>query len=216
MDPDMVRQQEEAEEEARRLTMNPAPVAVAAAAPPSPPASAPRPAPRSEEPETVLTHVHIPGLPPVIPVLRKKKRPAPPADTRSRIGWSAALRASLYALIMTGLGLLVGIPVGVQLGFSPIQSLAVGAALGFLLGWRSAFASLRANKQISFGRAMLVSVSPALIVLAGLLAAFLIATHFTGATSNSMTNLDFWIVVGSGALFTLLLSTARTRRLTFG
>jgi hypothetical protein len=69
--------------------------------------------------------------------------PAEPAPRR--VGWFAAIRAGIYCLIMTTLGLLAGIMIGVRTGLFPSQSLAVGAALGLLLGWQAALASLRAN-----------------------------------------------------------------------
>ena len=216
MDPDMVRQQEEAEEEARRLTLGIASAATTAA----PVLDRPIPkvvAPKSDETETVLVHAHVPGLPPLIPMKRKKKRAESPVDARARIGWFVALRVSLYALIMSALGLLGGIMVGVKLGLAAPQSLALGAGIGFLLGWQAAFVSLRANRDISFAWAMLISVWPAIIVLVMLIAAMVAGSHFTGIQPDSIAAGQiraFWMIVGSGALLALLLSTVRTRKLT--
>jgi hypothetical protein len=219
MDPDMVRQQEEAEEEARRLKLGPRPVAAAmptasviAATPPLAEPE-PRPAPKTEETETILAHVHMPGLPPVIPI-KRKKRAAPPVDTRSRIGWFLGLRASLYALILSGLGLLGGMTVANQFGMPAMQSLGVGVGLGFLLGWAAAFASMRASRPIGFVWAVLISICPALIVLAVMIVALLIAQNAVGQGANAMADGKFWIIAGSGALLALIVSTLQTRKLT--
>jgi hypothetical protein len=213
MDPDMVRQQEEAEEESRRLKLAPAVAPASTAAPPSPaPKPEPRIVPRTEETETVLAHVHMPGLPPVIPI-KRKKRPTPPVDSGSRIGWFVALRISVYALIMATLGLLGGMTLGSKLGLAPMQSFLTGAGLGFLLGWQAAFASLRANREVSFIRALLRSISPALIVLGIMIVALLSAQNLASDLSNAMADGRFWMMAGAGALIALILSTLQTRKL---
>lgn len=215
MDPDMVRQQEEAEEEARRLkTGQTAAAPGARVAVPPPPKSEPVTVPREEETETILAHVHVPGLPPVIPVKRKKKRPAPPAEPGSRLGWFVALRVSLYSLILGALGLLGGMALGAKLGLPSMQSFAVGAGLGFLFGWQAAFASMRANRAVSFMRAVLISTWPALIVLAVMIVALLSAQNVVGQGTNAATDSNFWLIAAIGALVALILSTLQTRKLT--
>ena len=84
MDPDMVRQQEEAEEEAGRLKRSgPPPIAPAAVI------SEARlldddeeyvePRPAEPETETGFVHSQAPGLPPILPIRRKKKAAKPAA-----------------------------------------------------------------------------------------------------------------------------------------
>jgi len=193
MDPDMVRQQEEAEQESR---LGPATQARA-------PASAERVARR----ETSL-------------VLRSEARHDADAEAAAakanRIGWFAALRASLYCLILTMLGLLGGIMIGVKSGLFPTQSLAIGAGLGVVLGWQSAFASLRASKRLAFGRAMLTAIVPAVIVLACLIGAMLAAFQLTGVSPQTLAEGHlpaFWMIVGGGGVIGVILAASRIRKM---
>jgi hypothetical protein len=220
MDPDMVRQQEEAEEEARRLKRSVATPKVTAPvlAEPDPTEEAEEyvgPLQPEPETETVLIHSHAPGLPPVLPIRRRRRKPA--VEARERVGWLAAMRVSLYGLIMAGLGLLGGIMIGVKLGWSPAQSLGTGAGLGFVLAWQSAFVSLRANRDVSFLRAILLGVCPALILILTLIVAMVAGSHITGIKPDAISNVqlrDFWMIVASGGAVGLLLSTLQTRKLT--
>jgi hypothetical protein len=139
--------------------------------------------------------------------------PAEPAPRR--VGWVAAIRAGIYCLIMTTLGLLAGIMIGVRTGLFPSQSLAVGAALGLLLGWQAALASLRANAGLSFRRALLASLLPGALMLVSLIGGMLSAAYFTGVTTETVAEghlPSFWAIVGAGGLTGIILAAMRMRK----
>jgi len=197
MDPDMVRQQEEAEDEERlrRLKQVRMPHS-------RQPAAAPR-APESDESfELRAEPRHVISK----PSPRPKYRP---------VGWFAALRASLYCLIMTALGLLGGIMVGVKFELFSLQSLGIGAALGLFFGWQAIIASLRANADLSYWRALLAGILPAAIMIVALIAGMIAASQFTGITSDSIAAGDlptFWAIVATAGFAGLVLAAMRMRK----
>ena len=132
-----------------------------------------------------------------------------------RVGWFAAIRAGSYCLIMTTLGLLAGIMIGVRTGLFPSQSLAIGAGLGLLLGWQAALASLRANAGLSFRRALLASFLPGALMLVSLIGGMLAAAYFTGVTTETIADghlPSFWAIVGAGGLTGIILAAMRMRK----
>jgi hypothetical protein len=200
MDPDMVRQQEEAEEESRLRRLAPLHMS-----PPRPALAPPAPAGSAEEPM----------------VLRAEPRgvmdaaPAPGKSAPRRVGWFAAVRAGIYCLIMTTLGLLAGIMIGVRTGLFPSQSLAIGAGLGLLLGWQAVLASLRANAGLSFRRALLASLLPGVLMLMSLIGGMLAAAYFTGVTPETIAEghlPSFWAIVAAGGLTGIVLAAMRMRK----
>ncbi|MGF1621548.1 MAG: hypothetical protein ACFCUR_13160 [Rhodomicrobiaceae bacterium] len=200
MDPDMVRQQEEAEEESRLRRL--APVHM----PPPRPAPAP-PAPADSAKEPMVLRAEPRGIAEDAPASGKT---APP-----RVGWFAALRAGIYSLIMTTLGLLAGIMIGVRTGLFPSQSLAIGAGLGLLLGWQAVLVSLRANAGLSFRRALLASLLPGVLMLVSLIGGMLAAAYFTGVTPETIADghlPSFWVIVGVGGLTGIILAAMRMRK----
>ncbi len=199
MDPDMVRQQEEAEEESRLSRL--APVQM----PPPGPVPAP-PARAGGAAEPIVLRAEPRG----------GEEAAAPAEAAPRpVGWFAAIRAGLYCLIMTTLGLLAGIMIGVRTGLFPSQSLAIGAGLGLLLGWQAILASLRANAGLSFRRALLASLLPGTLMLISLIGGMVAAAYFTGVTTETIAEghlPSFWAIVGAGGLTGIILAAIRMRK----
>jgi hypothetical protein len=192
MDPDMVRQQEEAEA-ASRLGRSPAARAAIA--------------PRNIQDEPI--------------VLRGEPRGAgrteahEPSRPAARPGWVTALRAAFWCLVMTAAGLIAGIMLGVKLGLIPEQKFAIGVGLGFLLGWQAAAASLRGGAAVSFGRALRAPILPTLTILVALIAGMFAAFHLTGLSPETIAQRDlpdFWLIVGAAGLIGFLLAAARLRK----
>ncbi len=162
MDPDIVRQQEE-EEDASRLRG----IVTGRMPPPPPPRQDPfvlRAEPRA--------------------ALRTPPPPTPAAAPRPQRppGWGAALRATVYCALSSVFGLIAGIVFGAQLGLLSWQSLALGVAAGFLLGWRAAVAALRRHYANRMFRAYRAALVPALIVTISLVGGLAVILPFAGAS----------------------------------
>jgi hypothetical protein len=185
MDPDMVRQQEEAEAAARlrRAAMARASVG----RPPESPFSA-----KVEARDDLARHV-----------------PEPPKATP---GWGAALRASFFSLVVTALALIAGIMLGVKLGLVAWQSLAIGVVAGYLLGWQTAVAALRKRSAVSLGKALRAPLVPTALILFALVLSMATAALFTDISPTSLSSSflpSYWITVAIGALIGFTLATIR-------
>jgi hypothetical protein len=195
MDPDLVRQQEEAEA-ASRLR---------------------RPLPAG---------AHIPQQPvqPAIQrdtpfVLRADPRdqliaPPPPAPPK-QLGWGPAIRVTSGAFVLTSLGLVAGIMLGVQIGLVSWQSFLIGAAAGYFLGWQSAFASLRRRYKLGFAEALRVPLVPTGMMLLALVAGMVVAAFRLGIPGAALTGDpqgSYWLNAGLVALVGLVLATLRLRK----
>jgi Domain of unknown function (DUF4396) len=160
MDPDIVRQQEE-EEAASRLRG-----IVTGRTPPPPPRHDPfvlRAEPRATLKTPPPSHASAP----------RPRRPP---------GWGAALQATVYCTLSSVFGLIAGIVLGAQLGLLSWQSLALGVAAGFLLGWRAAVAVLRRHYANRLSRAYRAALVPALIITISLVGGLAIILPFAGAS----------------------------------
>jgi hypothetical protein len=192
MDPDMVRQQEEAEAMSRMGKSG----AAQAANPP-----------RAIQDDPI--------------VLRAERRDgsgapsaAPTSASRPPRTWGPALRACFFCLLMAAVGLVGGIMLGVKLGLIPEQSLAIGAGIGFLLGWQAAITSLR-RSGLSFGRAIRVAFIPNAIILAALIggvAAAALRMDIAARTISDYVSNGYWLSVGVAALIGYVLASAKMRR----
>ena len=192
MDPDMVRQQEE-EEAASRLRKYV--IGRTASVPVKEDAFVLRAEPREH-------------FKPAAPAAAPAKRP---------LGWGAVLRATLYCLFFTILGLVGGILIGFQLGLVHWQFFVLGMAVGFLAGWQSAVAVLRKRYQLGVVQAYRAPLIPAVIILlslvGGLSVILPIVTGSSLATAQVSQLLVPWLFslgVGAAAGFTLALPKMRT------
>jgi hypothetical protein len=198
MDPDMVRQQEEAEAASR----------VHIFATGRPPAAAVK-----QDAFVLRAEPREPFNPIVTPAA-----PTPAATpVKLPLGWGAVLRATLYCLFFTVLGLVGGILLGMQLGLVHWQFFALGMLVGFLSGWQSAVAVLRKRYRLGVVQAYRAPLVPAAIILLSLvagLAVFLpIITGTTLATAQANQLLAPWLfslAVGAAAGFVLALPKMRT------
>jgi hypothetical protein len=192
MDPDMVRQQEEAEAMSR---MGRTPAARAAIAPRV-----------ANDDPIVLRAERRDGSVPALPATRfARHRPQ---------GWGAALRACFFCLLLAAVGLVGGIMLGVKLGLIPEQSLAIGAGIGFLLGWQAAAASLR-RRGLPFARAIRAAFMPTAIILIALIggmAAASLRMDIAARTIPDYASSGYWLSVGVAALIGFILASAKMRR----
>lgn len=193
MDPDMVRQQEEEEEEAAGRLRK-----IVTGRPPSAPVKENAFVLRAESRESFKAAA--PAAAPIKP---------PP-------GWGAVLRATVYCLLFTILGLVGGILIGVQLGLVHWQFFALGMAAGFLSGWQSAVAVLRKRYKLGVVQAYRAPLVPAVIILlslvAGLAVILPIITGASLATAQASQLLVPWLFslgVGAVAGFGLALPKMR-------
>ena len=197
MDPDMVRQQDE-EELASRLGGR-----VKVKMPPARPEAArnepavlraePRKPETRGEPETRLVGV------------------ARAAQSSGITPWTA-IQTAFACSVMTGLGLLGGIMLGVKLGLIPEQRLAIGAGAGLLLGWQASMLSLRRRGNLKLGRAITLPLFPTAIILGASIAGMAAAAHFTGIaqmTVGSEVPLHYWLIAGAGALAGTVIAARR-------
>jgi hypothetical protein len=190
MDPDMVRQQEE-EEAASRLRK------FVMRRPPS--------APMKEEAFVLRAEP------------RKDFRVAPSAPTAKRSpGWGGVVRATIYCLLFTILGLVGGILIGIQLGLVHWQFFALGMAAGFLSGWQSAGAVLRKRYKLGVVQAYRAPLVPAVIILfslvGGLAVMLPIITGTSLATAQASQLLVPWLLsLGAGAAAGFVLALPKMR-----
>lgn len=197
MDPDMVRQQEEEETASRQR--GPVP---------------PRPGivvkPSGREEAFVLRAEP-----------REGDRPsaATASETRARAqkpppGWGAALRASFFATAVASLVLVAGIMAGVRLGLVAWQSLAIGLAGGYLLGWQAAVSGLRRRYELSFGKALRATAVPVILILLALVSAMATAALFIDISPEALSNgflPSYWMTVAGGAFAGFLLAVVKMR-----
>ncbi len=116
--------------------------------------------------------------------------------------WTA-IQTAFAGSLMTGLGLLGGIMLGVKLGLIPEQRLAIGAGAGFFLGWQAFMLSLRRRGNLKLGRAITLPLFPTALILGASIAGMAAAAHFTGVaqmTVGSEVPLHYWLIAGAGAL----------------
>ena len=197
MDPDMVRQQEE-EEAASRLRK-----IVTGRSP-----SAPAPAPAAVKADPLVLRAE-----PREPF--KAAAPAAVAPPKRAAGWGAVLRATLYCLVFSILGLVGGIMLGVKLGLVHWQFFVLGMSAGFLAGWQSAVAVLRKRYELGVVRAYRAPLIPALIILLSLVAGLAVILPFAGPsletaqTSQLLMPWLFSLGVGATAGFVLALPKMR-------
>ena len=128
-------------------------------------------------------------------------------------GWGTAFRSAVLCTLTTTIGLIAGIMLGVKLGLYSAQSLAIGAGLGYLLGWQSSAATLR-RAGLTFGRALRVPMLPAAFVLIALIGGMAAAFQITGMAPEAITDLQsrtFWLIVGGSGVIGALLAAAKTR-----
>ncbi len=186
MDPDMVRQQEEAETATRQR------------------------GPAAARPAAQSPHGHNPFVLRADP--RGGIRPPRPVRPKSAPGWGAALRGSFFCLIITALALVAGIMIGVKIGLVAWQSLGIGIAAGFLLGWQSAVAALRRRYQLSLTRALRATIVPTALILFALVLAMATAALFMDISPTALSDSflpSYWITVGIGGLIGFVLATIR-------
>jgi len=194
MDPDMVRQQEE-EEAASRLRK------FVTGRPPSAP-------PKDD--------AFVLRADPRQPSFKAAPTPAAAAPAKRPPGWGAVLRATLYCLLFTILGLIGGILIGMQLGLVPWQYFTLGMVVGFASGWQSAVAVLRKRYKLGVVQAYRAPFVPAVIMLVSLvggLAVLLpIITGSSLATAQWTQLLIPWLLslgIGAAVGFTLALPKMR-------
>ncbi len=189
MDPDMVRQQEEAEAASRvRRPVMP---------------SAQSPAAALREDLLALR----------VDFEEDNFEPAPLPVTRAGLG--VVLRATFFCLMLTGSGLVGGIMLGVKLGLVAWQSLAIGSIAGLLLGWQAAAASLRGGSRVTFGQAFRAPLLPTLIILVALIASMAVAALFTDISPTAIAQgvlPSYWLIVAAGAVAGFILAAIRLRK----
>ena len=199
MDPDMVRQQEEAEAASRIRRPTPmgaanSQIAARAAA--------------------GLTQSHARDAPFVLRAdPRENLTATPPLAPVRPVGWGVVMQASVLGLTATALAAVAGFMLGVKLGLLPWQSLAIGAAAAFILGWLSATVALRRH-GIPLGRAARASIMPTALILFALLTAMAVAALFNDISPATLSDHilpTYWINVGVGALIGLLFAVMRMR-----
>lgn len=192
MDPDMVRQQEEAEIASRSPRPGQEPFQRSAMAQPA--ASYYPSAPHS---------YHSPS------------GGAPPQRTEpiQRGVWFTALLATF----LTVLGLSQGLKFGVALSLVPWQALSAGALAAFIAGWGGTALWLRFRHRLSSGRAAAAAFLPAVMVMIIMKAAFKLADRYwTLVPINIAELLDHYeagvLIVSAGALAAYLLAFYRLRK----
>jgi hypothetical protein len=140
---------------------------------------------------------------------------AAPLAPPKPLGWGGAVRVSTSAFVLTSLGLVAGILLGVQLGLVSWQSFAIGAAAGYFLGWQSAFASLRRRYKLGFAEALRVPLVPTGMMLLALVAGMVVAAFRLGIPGAALTGDpqgSYWLNAGLVALVGLVLATLRLRK----
>lgn len=138
--------------------------------------------------------------------------PLIPAARGGSAGWGAALSIAASCTLGVLVGLVGGIMLGVKLQLVPWQSAAVGSAAGLLIGWRLASRLLMRRGVRSGYRAALM---PAILILAVMSAAMFLAPHLTAPTgggAQSTAAAGFWQAVAGGALIAVLFGAAAFRR----
>jgi len=140
-------------------------------------------------------------------------KPTPPPVTP--LGWGGVLRATFFSLVLTGLGLIGGIMLGVKLALVAWQSLAIGSFAGFLLGWQAATTSLRKGQKVSFAQAFRAPLLPTLIILLALIASMAVAALFTDISPTAIAQRvlpSYWLIVAAGAVAGFILAAIRLRK----
>jgi hypothetical protein len=196
MDPDMVRQQEEAETAIHRRG---APSMRAA----TPETQQPQ---RPAEPSFVLRAEPREDI-------AAKPAPEPPAR-KAPPGWGAAFRATGYGFLLTSAGYFGGIMLGIKFGLPPWQSLAIGAGLGYAFGWQSAFVTLRRRYDISLARALGAPIVPTAIIVFALVSGMATASLYSRISPASLSSeltASYWITLGLFALGGFLFAAERMR-----
>ena len=149
---------------------------------------------------------------------REPFKAAPPiaAPANGPLRWGAAMRATLYCLLFTILGLIGGILIGMQLGLVNWQFFTLGMGAGFLSGWQAAVAVLRKRYRLGVVHAYRAPLVPALIILfslvGGLAVILPVITGTTLATANAGQLLLPWLFsLATGAVVGLLLALPKMR-----
>lgn len=240
MDPDMVRQQEEAEAAARlraaqpKLTIPPL-AHVEPPASPTPPlfleqVVAPPPAPPSQRtvkerkehsaavksaPEAApKPAVETPLIEEHITIFAPIEQPASPVrqamTQAARIG---GWSAALYCTALTGAGIAGGIMAGVKLQLVALQSIGIGATAGFAFGWLGAAGLLR-RQGLAAGKAYRVTFLAAVLALLIELGALYFANGLAAAPPSgdpADANTIFAEIISAGGLLAYLFALIRIR-----
>lgn len=190
MDPDMVRQQEEAE---------------AASRIPQPPA---KPQALFSAPAAAATVTYMPGA-----------RSVPPAGAanparKAKAGKGGVWFVALLDTALTVIGLSQGLKTGEDLVLVPWQALAAGALGGFLLGWGATAVWLRLRYGFSRSRAAGVAIVPTAIILLIMMAAMKLALQFNAlfppALAEAMEDYHAGVfIVGCGVVLAGFLALMR-------
>jgi hypothetical protein len=195
MDPDLVRQQEEAEAASR--LRRPIPAAAAGMKPP-------------------VSQAHPVDTPFVLRAdPREQLIASAPSAPPKPLGWGPAMHVATTSFVFTSLGLVAGILLGVQLGLVSWQSFAIGAAAGYFLGWQSAYASLRKRYKLGFRRALHVPLLPTAMILIALVAGMAVAAFRVGVPGPALTedpHSSYWLNAGLVALIGYVLAALKLRK----
>jgi hypothetical protein len=192
MDPDMVRQQEEAEAASRILSSQPQPPLILQ---------------RSPQPEMIHAPMEAFSL-----------FPEPPCNTPQRVPTLTAKHsvslAALYNTVLTGAGLAGGIMTGVKLQLVVLQSLGIQAAAGLVLGGQWTATYLR-RRGVPAGSAYRASLSTTAMVLACELTTLALAHRYSAAppTGNPADATAIYaLTMGGGALVAFSLAFIGLRK----
>jgi hypothetical protein len=101
---------------------------------------------------------------------------APVAPPRP-LGLGASMRVATTSLIFTSLGFVAGSLLGMQLGLIYWQSFTMGAAAGYLIGWQSAYASLRKRYGLRVKQALSAPLVPTALILIALIVGISVRSH---------------------------------------
>ena len=191
MDPDMVRQQEEAEA-ASRLRRHP----------------------QEQSPQ-------LSAAPPVAEriTLSGEVRDVPPASAATPPRWLKAGKggawfAAFLDTALTTAGLSHGLTVGEGLSLVPWQTLLTGGLAGFLLGWGGSALWLRLRHGFTFGGATGAAMLPTAMVLVVMMAAMKLADRFGAMAPPALIEaLEDYpadvLILGTGALISYFLALGR-------
>jgi hypothetical protein len=184
MDPDLVRQQEEAEAEHRR----------GGKMPPPPAQKNPVPPPIAER--TILSR----AKPPLANLSQPSRGHAPAA--RPRLApWLATGRAMFGGTAMAALGIFGGMLLGAKLGLVLVQQFMLGAGTGTVVGWQSAALALRRSGYRA-SVSLLATILPIVLVAGAMTAGIIIAVLDLSAVTMEVSpgvTLKYWQIVAIGA-----------------
>ncbi len=193
MDPDMVRQQEEAEAASHspRPNLEPSP-ALAGAQPLV---------------EDYPFTADFRGAPP--------DSGAPPQQEKA--GQRGVWFTALLATVLTVIGLSQGLKLGANLSLVPVQALAAGALGGVIAGWGGTGLWLRLRHRLSWGRAIVAAFLPTTLATIVMMASMKLADRYWAIAPRELAvvmeeyQAGVFILSG-GALIAYLLAFQRLRK----